>query len=97
MLKAYGTTGERRLLVLGLSIENRLRLGEDLPILIGAPELAAMGIPMAEPFSIVLVGGDTEESIAEDLRAHGLPDPGGIPHGSGLETGPGETGPEEAG
>ncbi len=85
MLKAYGVVGERRVLVLGLSVENRLRLGEDQPILIGAPELAAMGLPMAQPFSIVLAGGDTEESIAEDLRAHGLPDPDGIPGGPGLE------------
>ncbi len=83
MLKAFGTSGDgpggARLLVLGLSIENRLRLGEGQPILIRAEELAAMHVPMEQPFAIVLAGGDTEESIAAELRAHGLPSIANIP------------------
>ncbi len=78
MIKAHGIREGIPYTVLGLSIENRLRLGEGQPIVITTSELQRLGIPRAAAVAvgnIVLCGGDTEESIVADLRAHRLPVP----------------------
>lgn len=70
MIKAVGRSGDGTpLLILGLSGENMARLMAGEPIRI---DTAAMGLPK---MNVVIVGGRTEESITEDLRAHGLVQP----------------------
>ncbi len=73
MIKAVGTgrTG-RPLVVLGLSDENWARLRAGRPILVELAELS----PTLPALSVVLLGGDTEQSLMDDLRALG-PLPGG--------------------
>lgn len=69
MIKAAGTTGDgRRLLVLGLSAENMTRLLLGQPIRL---ECAELGLP---DLQVVVVGGQTEQDIADDLVGHGVVD-----------------------
>lgn len=68
MITAGGMKDGAPLLVIGLSAENGRRLVGGEPIRVKAEDLALMGLPEME---IVLVGGATEEEIAEDLRAAG--------------------------
>lgn len=67
MIKASGRSGDGTpLLLLGLSGENMARLMAGEPIRV---DTAAMGLPKMD---VIIVGGRTEDSITEDLRAHGL-------------------------
>lgn len=71
MLKASGRSGDGRpLVILGLSGENMTRLMADEPIEF---DLADLGLPSTQ---VVIVGGRTEDDVAEQLRAHGLLPPG---------------------
>jgi len=65
MIKARGTTGDGRpLMVIGLSRENCERLLDNKPISFDAAEL---GLKL----SVIILGGEDEEEIAEDLRSIG--------------------------
>lgn len=67
MLKASGRAGDGRpLVILGLSGENMTRLMADEPIEF---DLVDLGLP---PTQVVIVGGRTEDDIAEQLRGRGL-------------------------
>lgn len=67
MIKAVGRTGAGQpLLVLGLSGENMTRLMADEPILI---RMGDVGLPDCV---VAIVGGRTEDAIAEALEAGGL-------------------------
>lgn len=67
MIKAVGRKGDGTpLVILGLSGENMTRLMADEPI---AVDLASMGLPRTQ---IVIVGGRTEDAIAEKLKEIGL-------------------------
>ncbi len=67
MIKASGRTGDGQpLLIVGLSGENMARLMAGEPIRFDADEL---GLPA---MTVVVVGGRTEQDIADDLRKHGL-------------------------
>jgi len=66
VIKAVGSTGDGPLLLLGLSGENVTRLMADEPIRF---DLAELGLP---PMVVVIVGGRTEEAIAEYLHKTGL-------------------------
>jgi hypothetical protein len=67
VIKAVGRTGAGQpLLVLGLSGENMTRLMADEPILI---RMADVGLPDCV---VAIVGGRTEDAIAEALEEGGL-------------------------
>lgn len=69
MIKASGKTGDGKpLLILGLSRENLDRLPLDQPIAIRPEQLAELGMP---EMTIVILGGETEQDIAEDISALG--------------------------
>lgn len=69
MIKAAGSDGGGvPMLLLGLSAENMRRLGQGKPIRIPSAETKAMGLP---ELTVVLLGGDTEADIMDDLRAMG--------------------------
>jgi hypothetical protein len=65
MIRALGGPVDDPILILGLSDENqmRLRLGE--PITVRLDEMR----PGTRVRTVVLVAGETEESIMDDLRA----------------------------
>jgi len=65
MIKATGCGKDGTpVLFLGLSAENRKRLGEDQPIMVRADHVD----PRLPAITVVLLGGDTEESIAAQLQ-----------------------------
>jgi hypothetical protein len=68
MIKALSTPNAdgQRTLVLGLSQENwsRLRSGQPIPVRLTDLD------PSLPPLTVVIIGGPTEESIYEDLRAN---------------------------
>lgn len=66
MIKAAGVSNGKPLLILGLSGETVTRLMAGEPILL---DTAPLGLP---DMSVVIVGGRTEQTILDDLRAHGL-------------------------
>lgn len=67
MIKALGRAGDGTpLLILGLSGENMTRLMADEPIRVS---LADFDLPACY---VVLVGGRTEDAIAESLKSHDL-------------------------
>lgn len=69
MIKASGKTGDGKpLLILGLSRENLDRLPLNQPIAIRPEQLAELGMP---EMTIVILGGETEQDIAEDISALG--------------------------
>lgn len=71
MIKATGRTGDGRdLLVLGLSGETMTRLMSDEPIRLN---LAELNLP---PVEVWIVGGKTEDAIAQQLRDAGMLTPG---------------------
>ena len=65
MVKAGGTSADgKRFVVLGLSRENCKRLLEGKPIQVDVEkDLGISGGPV-----VILVGGETEETIAESLK-----------------------------
>jgi len=65
MIKARLSTDDREILLIGLSAENRKRLGEDQPIRITVEQMNELGLPLIE---IVIMGGETEESMVAELR-----------------------------
>lgn len=69
MIKAAGQTGDGRpLVILGFSQENQERLLGNQPIVVKLADLDARLPDM----DIIILGGETEASIFEDLRAIGL-------------------------
>jgi hypothetical protein len=56
-------------LFLGLSGENVTRLAAGEPIRITAQQLAELGLPQIE---VVIHYGQTEQSILDELKAHGI-------------------------
>ena len=66
MIKAAGRAGVKPLVVIGLSGENMTRLLADEPITF---DLAELGLPST---IVLIVGGRTEDAIAEQLRSSGL-------------------------
>lgn len=65
MIKARGTTSAGRgLLIIGLSRTNTERLLENMPIRFAGEEFGFDG-------DVIILGGETEADIAEDLRALG--------------------------
>lgn len=67
MIKAAGQTGDGKpLVILGLSGENMTRLMAHEPIRF---DLAELGLPSTV---VVIVGGRTENDIADELVEHGL-------------------------
>lgn len=66
MIKAAGRAGDKPLAILGLSGETMARLMSDEPIQLN---LADLGLPEV---IVLIVGGRTEASIVDDLRASGL-------------------------
>lgn len=68
MIKAVGGPPGEPVLILGLSKLNTERLLANQPIRISPEEVEKMGLPS---MTIVLLGGDTENDIMEDLRAIG--------------------------
>lgn len=69
MIKAVGgPPGEPPVLILGLSKTNVERLLSNQPIRISPEEVREMGL---QPMTVVLLGGETENHIMEDLRAIG--------------------------
>lgn len=68
MIKATGRSADGTpVLVLGLSGENVARLMAKEPILVSKETMAEMGFPSMH---VVIVGGRTEEAIAEELAEH---------------------------
>lgn len=67
MIKAVAGTTERPTVILGLSAENMRRLLANQPIPVDLKELH----PDLPELRIVLLGGETEDDLAEDLRALG--------------------------
>jgi hypothetical protein len=57
-----------RVLMLGLSRLNAERLLSGKPIVVNAPEMIAMGFPA---MTVALLGGETEDSILEEIRSAG--------------------------
>lgn len=69
MIKAAGSNSDGvPMLLLGLSAENMRRLSRGKPIRISSAETKAMGLP---ELTVVILGGDTESDIIDDLRAMG--------------------------
>lgn len=65
MIKAFGRTSDGRpLLILGLSRANMERLLDNQPIRFAAD-------PLGVVCEVLILGGETENDIAEDLRALG--------------------------
>lgn len=65
MIKAGGTTGDgRRLLVIGLSRTNVEKLLANQPIRFAADQLGVA-------CEVLILGGETEDDIEQDLRALG--------------------------
>lgn len=74
MIKAVATAADGRTAVyLGLSRQNTTRLHDNQPIIVRLRQLHA-DLP---DLDIVLLAGDTEEDIVEDLRVLGRPRPEG--------------------
>lgn len=71
MIKAAGLIGDppQQMLLIGLSAANTERLLAGQPIMF---ETAPLGLPQMR---VIVVGGATEESIAAELAANGLPAP----------------------
>jgi len=67
---------ERRILGLGLSEENWRRLRMDRPILIDLTELGFTG-PTTQ---LLIIAGETEDSIIADLRRRDLISPDAVHH-----------------
>lgn len=68
MIKATGALKDGTpLLVIGLSRENTRRLHDDQPIAFRADHVD----PRLAPLEILLIAGDTEDSIAERLKGIG--------------------------
>ena len=62
MIKMSGSNGQRKMILLGLSEGNLMRLREKKPIHINGEELNLPGI------DIVICWGQTEDSLAKELR-----------------------------
>jgi hypothetical protein len=75
VIKAAGTSNGRPLLILGLSGENMTRLMAGEPIRL---DTAPLGLPT---MTVLILGGRTEEDIANDLRTHGIIAPTTKTHG----------------
>lgn len=72
MIKAAGTRqGGGQFVAFGLSDENWARLRAGKPILVNLREMH----PELPELSVMLLGGDTEDSLAEDFRAMGWTKP----------------------
>ena len=70
MIKAVGEAGGKRFLLIGLSVENVRRLFEGMPIKFELPA------PLDPTSNIIIVGGETEASIVDDLGKAGWLIPG---------------------
>lgn len=70
MIKAAGRAGDLPLLIIGLSAPNLAKLRAGEPI---AFDTAPLGLP---PMTVWVLGGETEEEIAAELGAAGMPIPG---------------------
>ena len=64
MIKAVGIKDGKSILIVGLSRNNVELLMQDQPVHIRPQEMAEMGLP---EMSIVLLFGETEEAIANDI------------------------------
>lgn len=72
MIKGMGATADGTpLVILGLSRLNTERLLDGKPIQVPAADLAQLGLPPGGP-GVLLLGGETEDALLEDLRAMGL-------------------------
>lgn len=67
MIKAVGSGADGPIVFLGLSRENCTRLLANQPIPVRLRELS----PDLPDLTIVLIGGETEADMAEDLRSLG--------------------------
>ncbi len=97
MFKAFGVDRDRPLIMLGFSGENMTRLMADEPIVIRFPEQAPKITPPVPRCTILVVGGRTEQAIADQVRAVGVKlitagqpggpagDGGGVPAGLGTD------------
>lgn len=68
MIKARASFGGDPVLIIGLSRLNVERLLDGMPIRFNASEL---GLP---PLTVLILGGETEDSITEEFRSHPLVD-----------------------
>jgi len=73
MLTARARREGRDLIIIGLSWENLHRLRQGQPIQLEASRCAAL----PDGFDVLIMAGETEEQIAEDLQKAG---PGGTPN-----------------
>jgi hypothetical protein len=64
VIKAAGMLAGQPLLILGLSGENMTMLMAGEPILL---DTAALGLP---PMRVMVLGGRTEDAIADEIRQH---------------------------
>lgn len=70
MIRAAGTLHDGRpFILIGLSAENCRRL------LAGRPAIFD-GAPFGYPGEIMIIGGETEDTMYDDLRRHGILDDG---------------------
>jgi hypothetical protein len=69
MIKAVASGPDGSVVFLGLSRENTRRLLDNQPIRVRLRELH----PDLPDLTVVLLGGETEDDIAEDLRVLGRP------------------------
>lgn len=65
MIKAVGESGDKRFLLIGLSMENCRRLLRGEPIMFDLPA------PLDPESKIIMLGGETEEAIVAELREAG--------------------------
>lgn len=71
MIKMVATVNNRRTLFLGLSRENTTRLHDDQPIAVDVQALLAL-LPVDDVQDVVIFAGETEESMADQLRQYGV-------------------------
>lgn len=67
MIKARATKGGNDILVLGLSAVNVKRIMDSKPIMFNASDIGITDVD-----KILVLGGDTEDDIIEDLRSLGF-------------------------
>jgi hypothetical protein len=72
MIKALAKSGDRTIVILGLTNENVARLYANEPVLVRASAPPPAGLGLGGAPDIVIIAGRDEDSIISDMRRGGL-------------------------